>query len=116
MEILETAVNGSAVLHLAGHVNSTNARELENRLGGLLANGCRSIVLDLSRLAHMTSAGFRTLLRAEKEGSAVGSTLVLCGLQGITLELFEVGGFLDMFTVGASRDEAIRLAAPAGKA
>ena len=46
----------------------------------------------------------------------MGSTLVLCGLQGITLELFEVGGFLDMFTVGASRDEAIRLAAPAGKA
>ena len=114
MEIFEAAIDGAAVVHVAGHVNSANAPELEDRLRKLMAAGSRSIVVDLSRLVHMTSAGFRSLLRAEKQGNQAGGTLVLCGLQGMTLELFQVGGFLEMFTVSTSRDEAIRLAAQTG--
>jgi anti-anti-sigma factor len=111
MEILEAAVGGSAVLHVAGRVNSVNAAELSDRLRDLLTSGCNSIVGDLSHLVHITSAGFRSLLRAEKLAAEAGATLVLCGLHGLTLELFEIGGFLQMFTVAASRDEAVRRAA-----
>jgi hypothetical protein len=35
---------------------------------------------------------------------------VLCGLQGLTLELFEIGGFLDMFSIAETREEAMRKA------
>jgi anti-sigma B factor antagonist len=113
MDILETVADGSAVLHVAGRVTSANAPELGERLRDLLARGCRSIVVDLSHLVHMTSAGFRSLLRADKLAGEEGSTLVLCGLHGLTLELFEIGGFLEMFTVAGSRDEAVRRAASA---
>jgi anti-sigma B factor antagonist len=115
MEILEAASGGATVLHVAGRVNSANAPELGERLQGLLAKGCRSIIVDLSRLVHMTSAGFRSLLRAEKQAAEVGCTVILCGLHGLTLELFEIGGFLDMFSVAGSRDEAVRRATFATK-
>jgi hypothetical protein len=36
---------------------------------------------------------------------------VLCGLHGLTLELFETAGYLEMFVVAKSRDEALRQAA-----
>lgn len=109
MELLEAAADDSAVLHVAGRVNSGNAPELGDRLGALLGRGCRAIVVDLSRLVHMTSAGFRSLLRADKQAGEAGGQLVLCGLHGLTLELFEIGGFLEMFTVAGSRDEAVSL-------
>ncbi len=67
-------------------------------------------MIDLARLDYMTSAGFRCLLRAERQVHQVAGKLVLCGLQGLTLELFEVGGFLEMLTIVPTREQAIRQA------
>jgi anti-anti-sigma factor len=113
MEIVETVQDGSAVVLLSGSVNSSNAPELAERLAGLIARNTRSVVVDLSGLEHMTSAGFRSMLRADHLARGKGEKFVLCGLHGLMLELFEIGGFLGMFTIAASRDEAVRLAAAA---
>jgi anti-anti-sigma factor len=110
LEIYETEEGGSIVLHIAGRVNSLNAPKLGERLTARLPPGCRAMVVDLSRLDHMTSAGFRALLIAERQAHAMGATMVIYGLEGLTLELFEIGGFLEMFTVVASREEALRRA------
>lgn len=110
MEILETVQGDLAVVHVTGRVNSGNAPELGERLMQLIARNCRSLVIDLSHLVHMTSAGFRSLLRAEQAAQVSGGRFVLCGLHGLTRELFEIGGFLEMFDVAASRDEAVRRA------
>jgi stage II sporulation protein AA (anti-sigma F factor antagonist) len=111
MEILESRTKELAILHVIGRVNSSNAFELDERLRLLVQGGCRAIVLDLDRLDHMTSAGFRCLLRAEKQVLDTAGRLVLCGLHGLTLELFETAGYLEMFVVAKSRDEALRQAA-----
>jgi anti-anti-sigma regulatory factor len=50
------------------------------------------------------------LLRAERQVQDLAGKLVLCGLQGLTLELFEVGGFLEMFITATTREEAVRQA------
>jgi anti-anti-sigma factor len=111
MEILESATPEGAVVHVTGNVNSSNAAILGEKLKQTLHAGSRSVVLDFSRLGHMTSAGFRLLLQAEMQCQATGGKLVMYGLHGLTLELFEIGGFLEMFTVAASREEALGLAA-----
>src|SRR5271168_5202649 len=110
MEVLESRIGDMAVVHVVGWVNSSNAPELDERLKQLVGAGCRGIVIDLARLDHMTSAGFRCLLRAERQIQDVAGKLVLCGLQGLTLELFEVGGFLEMFITAKTREEALRQA------
>jgi stage II sporulation protein AA (anti-sigma F factor antagonist) len=110
MEILESRTGDMAVVHVVGRVNSSNASELDERLKKLVGAGCRGIVIDLGRLDYMTSAGFRCLLRAERQVQDLAGKLVLCGLQGLTLELFEVGGFLEMFITATTREEAVRQA------
>ena len=111
MEIVEAAGDGPVLLHVTGNVNSSNAVELLDRLEAVAASGRPGMALDLSQLTHITSAGMRALLLAERAAMKAGGKLVLFGLHGMTLELFEVGGFLEMFTVTGSRDEAVRLAA-----
>ena len=110
MEIFEAPADGAVIVHVAGQVNSSNAPQLGQRLASLVERDVRAIVVDLSRLVHMTSAGFRSLLLADKRAGDAGGALVICGLQGFTLELFEIGGFLDMFAVAESRDDALRQA------
>lgn len=111
MDIFEIRHDHATVLHIEGRVNSVNAPQLTERLKAHLEQGCRTLVVDFSHLDHMTSAGFRSLLFAEKLAHGVGARMVLCGLNGLTLELFEIGGFLEMFVVAASREEALRRAA-----
>jgi stage II sporulation protein AA (anti-sigma F factor antagonist) len=111
MEILESRTDNAVVVHIAGSVNSGNASELAERLKLLINTGCRAMVVDLARLDYMTSAGLRCLLRIDRQAQEVAGKVVLCGLHGLTLELFEVGGFLDMFMVARSREEAVRQAA-----
>ena len=110
MEILEARTGDMAVVHVVGQVNSSNAPELDECLKQLVEAGCRGIVIDLARLDYMTSAGFRCLLRAERQVQQVAGKFVLCGLQGLTLELFEVGGFLEMLTIVPTREQAMRQA------
>jgi anti-sigma B factor antagonist len=110
LEIFETSSDGPVVLHITGRVNSVNAPKLRERLTALLEQGCRAIVVDLSRLDHMTSAGFRSLLVGEQQARKAGGIMLIYGLQGLTLELFEIGGFLEMFNVVASPEEALRQA------
>ena len=98
-------------MHIAGRVNSGNAFELHDRLNSLVEAGCKAIVVDLTRLDHMTSAGFRSLLRVEKRVMDIDGRMVLCGVHGLTLELFQAGGFLDMLAVTKTREEAILQAA-----
>jgi anti-anti-sigma factor len=111
MDILESRTEGAVVVHVVGTVNSSNASELAERLRLLIDAGYRAVVVDLARLDHMTSAGLRCLLRIDKLVHEAAGKLVLCGLHGLTLELFEVGGFLEMFMVARSREEAMRQAA-----
>ena len=113
MELLEASSGGVAVVHIVGRVNSANAPEMGSRLQAVLDRGCRAVVVDLSRLDHMTSGGFRSMLQAEKRAGDLGAQLVLCGLQGLTLELFEIGGFLEMFVVAPSREAAVQRATAA---
>jgi anti-sigma B factor antagonist len=110
LEIFETSSDGPVVLHITGRVTSVNAPQLRERVAVLLEQGCRRFVVDLSRLDHMTSAGFRSLLVGEQRAHDAGGIMVIYGLQGLTLELFEIGGFLEMFNVVASREEALRRA------
>lgn len=110
MEILESDAGHAVVVHVTGRVNSVNAPQFGERLAAMIARGCRAIVIDLSRLEHITSAGFRSLLRADKQAEERQATVVLFGLGGLTLELFELGGFLEMFNVALTRDEAVQRA------
>jgi anti-sigma B factor antagonist len=111
MEMFESHIEDIVVVHLAGRVNSSHAPELAAYLQRLLNGGAGAIVVDLERLDHMTSAGLRCLLRIEKQAHDTGGRFVLCGLHGLTRELFEVGGFLDMFAIARTREEAVRQAA-----
>ena len=110
MEMFESRTADATVVHIIGRVNSSNASELDERLKLLIEAGRTAIVVDLERLDHMTSAGLRCLLRIDKKVRDTKGKLVICGLHGLTLELFEIGGFLDMFAIAGSRKEAERQA------
>ncbi len=101
----QTRDDDLVVVQIAGQIDSTNAAELGERLRSVALDGLRAMVLDLGKLAYLTSAGFRTLLIAQDEVADRGAALALCNLNDTVRDLFEMGGLADVFEIFGSLDE-----------
>ena len=107
MNIREDLVGDVTVVEVMGRIDSTTAPVLGEKLTGALATPQRRVVLDLRQLEYISSAGFRVLLLAAKRAEEAGSRFVLCSVSGKVRQLFDLGGFLDLFPISASREEGI---------
>ena len=107
MDLLVEMVGVVTVDEVTGRVDSTTATALGERLSANLDVPRARVVLDLSRLEYISSAGFRILLLAAKRADESGGRLVLCGVAGKVRQLFDLGSFLDLFAVAGTRDEGV---------
>ena len=110
MDVGEDRVGSVTVVEVKGRVDSTTAPVLGEKLVAVLGASGQRVVLDLRGLEYISSAGFRILLLAAKRADEAGSRFVLCGVSGKVRQLFDLGGFLDLFTIAVSREEGIAAA------
>ena len=110
MDLREDSVGGVTILEVVGRVDSTTAPLLQERLTSVMGASQVKVLIDFTRVDYISSAGFRVLLLAAKRADQNECRLVLCGLSAKVRQLFDLGGFLDLFTISASREEAIATA------
>lgn len=90
-----------------GQINSANAAALESDLVAQFDKGEHTIVLDLSTLDYISSAGLRVILLLAKKLKQAGGALALCELQAGVREVLEISGFLAILTVFPNRADAV---------
>lgn len=105
MDITESKVGETGVLSVAGRVDGSVSKELEERLGGALKSG--KLVVNLAEMNYISSAGLRALLVAAKTAKASGTPLALAGLTQNVRDVFDMSGFTALFKIHASTDEAV---------
>lgn len=107
VDMKEEQAGAVTVLQVKGRIDSTTASKLDERLTAMLSAHKARVVVDLSQMDYISSAGFRVLLLAAKRADQNASRLVLCGLSVKVRQLFDLGGFLDLFAITATREEGI---------
>lgn len=110
MDLKEEQVGGVTVVQVKGRLDSTTSPLLGERLTAMLGAAKARVLLDFSQLEYISSAGFRVLLQAAKRADQSAARLVLCGVTGKVRQLFDLGGFLDLFTITGSREEGVAAA------
>ncbi len=114
MQIGEDRVGEALVIAPMGRVDSVSSAELERVVVARIDAGGRRLVLDLSGVEYISSAGLRVLLMAAKRLKAPPAALVLCGLGPSVRTVLELAGFLPLFSVEAGREQALaRIGGPA---
>ncbi|MBB4264745.1 STAS domain-containing protein [Roseospira visakhapatnamensis] len=111
MDILQQEEGDVLVLSPGGRLDGTTAPEFETVLLGRIGEGRTRAVIDFGRLDYISSAGLRVLLMAAKRMRQTDGRLVLCAVKAHILEVFEISGFLSIFTVETNRDAAVAAAA-----
>ena len=98
------------VVSPVGRIDQSSADAFKDALASHLARctaGEDRLILDLSGLEYISSAGLRVLMLAAKQSKAQGGTLLLTGLQPLVREIFEISRFTMVFDITPSLREAL---------
>lgn len=95
------------ILAPAGRIDSSNAKAFESGVLGAIDSGNRQVLLDLSGIDYMASAGLRVLLLAAKRLQGLSGKLVLCGLGERVREVLSIAGFSSLLDIRDDRESAL---------
>lgn len=107
MEVQQIESGRITVIALKGRIDSSNAVDLSNQLRTLFAKPGRLVLMDFQEVDYITSAGFRTLLIGRRHATSSGGAFALCSLSEKVHDLFEMGGFMENFTIHPTREEGL---------
>ena len=97
MQINQKKENEKMTYAIAGRIDTLTAPALEAAINALDAD-VRDLVLDMTDVEYISSAGLRVLLAAQKKMSKIG-TLKLIGVCDAVMEVFEMTGFADILVI-----------------
>ena len=86
------------LVSLKGRVDSSTAPELSKALNAVMKKNVYRIVVDMSDLEYMSSAGFRALLEAQRACKHYNrGEVVLASVPSRIREALELAGFTELF-------------------
>jgi anti-anti-sigma factor len=107
---LVSTINGNAlILGLHGRLDQDNCEVFRNELTPHLETAARDhlgIVLDLSQLEYVSSAGLRCFMLAVKQTKTYNGRIVVAALQPMVAEIFQISRFDLLLQVYATVDAA----------
>jgi anti-sigma B factor antagonist len=98
MEINIKTLEQVTVVELTGDIDSKSAPDAQAQILPLIQPSCK-VVLDMSRLEYMSSAGLRMMLSMHRQATANKGQLVLVGLSEEISDTMSATGFLNFFTI-----------------
>lgn len=112
--VSNTSENGRTVVDVTGEVDVYTAPALRERLIALVESGRTDLVVDLTQVRFMDSTGLGLLVGVLKRIRGLGGQLQLVIDAERLLKVFRITSLDQVFTIRASRDEA--MAAPGNAA
>lgn len=107
MQISARDQNSVTVFTLEGRVDSAGATDMDGVLQNAAAEGKHKMVLDMSSVSYINSAGLRTLADILTQNRANGGDLRLVALSPKVERVFKIIGFDKFFETYQSVDAAM---------
>jgi anti-anti-sigma factor len=95
------------LIEVEGEVDAHTAHGLHRILKDLLAQGHSRLVLDVSHMSFISSAGLRAIMFAQQGLSQRGGEVRVCGLNAQARRIFEMVGFDEYLALSDTRQEAM---------
>ena len=104
------------VIELGGEVDLYTAPEFKERLVQVIEDGKKQLVVDLSKATFIDSTTLGVLVGGVKRLRPAGGSLTLVCTDPNICKIFEITGLDRVFSIHASRDDAVSTAASEGAA
>jgi anti-sigma B factor antagonist len=96
MDVNVSEDGGVTVIAIDGELDTNSAPVAQQQIVPLAVPGCK-LVLDMTKVPYMSSAGIRVLLSTYRTVSSNGGKIVIVGLADEVRETMTVTGFIKFF-------------------
>ena len=110
MEMWEARRNDVVVLALKGRLDAVSTPCVRNLLQERIDQGERRFPVDAAGLTYISSSGLALLLQVGKQLQQRSGQMVLCALHKPVKRVLEIAGFMSLFSIVSSSEEAIQAA------
>lgn len=108
LQVILDRAERASILRLVGELDADDAPAVRKMLAEQVLEGTGSLVLDLSGLTFIDSAGLAALIAAHKGTRTAGTSLVLAGLNGPVAKIMSVTGLDTVMTVAPTVEAALQ--------
>lgn len=115
MKLTSQTYADTLVIMPAGRLDHDNCDDFRAGIQPHLESGARdgrAVVLDLSGLEYISSAGLRCFMLAAREARNQGGKVVLAALRPVVNEIFQISRFNMLFEIHPSVREALASISP----
>lgn len=109
MEVIVADDGGYAHLKPVGRIESSNAPLFEQTLMAHLVDAGRSVLVDLSGVDFVSSAGLRVFLLGAKKAKGTSANLVVCAMDPNIRRVFAMSGFDRILTIAEDVEQGQRM-------
>ncbi len=107
MEINESKEGAAIIVQPVGRIDTNTSADFEGKLVDVLDRQEINIVIDLSAIDYVSSAGLRVFLMAAKKLKSLGGNFILAGMNDHIKEVFDISGFTPIFTLTSDTVSAV---------
>jgi anti-sigma B factor antagonist len=107
MNIEPTELDKAVLLKVSGRMDAENAHEFEDACQRWITHGVKHLIADLDDLQYVSSMGLRCFLSVAQKLQSSSGSLILCGLHGLPLQVFEMTRLIGLFPVFQTTEQAL---------
>ena len=107
MEFIEEDGAEFTIVTVAGRLDSQTSDRFSRRLSELYKSSQAQVLIELSRLTYISSAGCRALYIAARQAAERGRHLTVCGMNEAVERVVELAGLGSQVRICGSREEAL---------
>lgn len=108
MQIETEKEKNAIVISVKGKVDAVTAPEFEKALANLIAQGENTLLLNLTGLEYISSAGLRSILATAKQLKTKNGKILFSGLKGPVKDVFNISGFGTIFKIFETKEDALK--------
>lgn len=108
IKIVQTVKDNFQIIQLEGRLDSNTSPELSDFMKNNDFREYRGVILEMTKLNYISSAGLRVLLNSSKEFKTRNADFTLCGMQDHIREVFEISGFDTFLRIYTTLEEALQ--------
>src|SRR5215471_6240393 len=109
MTIQPTQLDKAVLLKVSGRMDAENANDFELACDSWITQGATNVIADLDGLQYVSSMGLRSFLAVAKKLESKSGALILCGLRGLPLQVFEMTKLISLFPVYPTTQQALEM-------
>jgi anti-anti-sigma factor len=106
--IKESVKGDVVILRVKGKLDTILSPQVEKKGIQLMHAGQMKLVLDLSEISYVNSAGLRMLLSLKKQMKSAGGKFIVCSLRPEVMEIMKICGFDHVLEFAKDDEDALR--------